>query len=404
MVWPKMMNKKGSASVFLVYIISAMVALAALFVYAAKIKAYTGICDGVLNLAQRSVLSEYDLTLYERYGLMAFEKNGMEAALEIDGYIDYSFKKDAPAKKTQVTFGDYSMGNVNTLKKQIIEYMELYAVKDLISAENNNKEREEWEDRILRNKGITETLPSKPFRESGEGFLDKIEQLKDQIKSADEILNNTTDTYLMDKYILTHFKHAAGGPLTETSFFDHEVEYILIGDFSNKKNRETVEKAVKLIRTAMNTAYLYTDEKRYAQTLAAAELMTPASAPATQAVIITTWAAAEAENDLKLLLKCKPVPFNKTDGSWATSLDNVLNNITDGCIDPGVSKGMFYDDYMMLLLHFQNEEVKLARIADLIQINMKAVQDRDFLMNTAYAGMITSTQIYGKEYSYETCY
>ena len=399
-----MINKKGTVSVFLVYIISAMVILAALFVYAAKIKTYTGICDGVLNLAQRSVLSEYDLTLYERYGLLAFETNGMEAAFKIDSYIDSSFPKDTPVKKTDITFGDYSMGNVNTLKKQIIEYMELYAVKNLIPEESNNQERESFEDRTLRNKGITETLPSNAFMESGDGFIEKIRQLKDQIKNADEILKNTSDTYLLDKYILSHFKCATGGPLKEKSFFEHETEYILMGNFSNKKNREQVETAVKVIRTAMNTAYLYTDEKRYAQTLAAAELMTPASAPATQAVIIATWATAEAENDMKLLLKGQPVPFTKTDASWATSLDNVLNNITDGCIDPGISKGMFYDDYMMVLLHFQDEDIKIARIADLIQINMKAVQDRDFLMSTAYGGMITSAQIYGKDYVYETCY
>ena len=66
----------------------------------------------------RSVLSEYDLTLYERYGLLAFEKSGMESALEIADYVDYTFKKDTPVKKVRVAFGDYSMANINTLKNQ----------------------------------------------------------------------------------------------------------------------------------------------------------------------------------------------------------------------------------------------------------------------------------------------
>jgi hypothetical protein len=154
----------------------------------------------------------------------------------------------------------------------------------------------------------------------------------------------------------------------------------------------------------MNTAYLYGDEKRYAQTLAAAELLTPASAPATQAVIITTWAAAEAENDVKLLLKGRPVPLNKSDASWATSLENVLNNINEGRIDPGNERGLYYSDYLRILLHFQNEDMKVARIADLVQINMKAVQDRNFLMKTCNEGLYLTTEISGKEYSYETCY
>ena len=125
MQFPEMKNKKGSVSVFLVFILAAMVGLAATFIYASKQKAYTGICDGALNLAMRSVLSEYDLTLYERYGLMAFEKSGMEAALELNDYVDYSFKGRAPLKKTQASFGDYSLAYFkNDTKFQSIDSSE----------------------------------------------------------------------------------------------------------------------------------------------------------------------------------------------------------------------------------------------------------------------------------------
>ena len=400
----QMKNKRGSVSVFLVFIITSVIGMTAVFIYAAKQNAQTGICDGVLNLAMRSVLSEYDLTLYERYGLMAFEKNGMAASLEINDYVDYSFKNNAPVKKMQVDFGNHSLGDINTLKEQILEYMKYSGLNNLIDEEKRDEEIEFCEDRTLRNLGVINNLPSEPFADGGAGFIEKIEQIKDKIKSVDNIFLQTSETYLIDTYIMNHFKYGTSTSETEQSFFRHEVEYILVGSYSNLKNREKVESAIKLIRTALNTAYLYSDEKRYAQTLAAAELMTPASAPATQAVIIATWAAAEAGNDVKLLLKGKPVPFMKTDDSWATSLDNVLNNINDGCIDPGNDKGIYYSDYMMILLHFQNEDVKLARIADLIQINMKTVQSRDFLLKTCNDGLYLTLQIYGKEYSYESCY
>lgn len=399
-----MMNKRGSVTVFLVFIIASVIGMTAAFIYAAKQTAYTGICDGVLNLAMRSILSEYDLTLYERYGLMAFEKSGMEASLEINDYVDYAFENASPIKKTQVDFGNYSMADINTLENQIMEYMKYEGLNELVDGEERNSELEQWEDRTLRNSAVINTLPSKPFADGGAGFIERIEQLKDQIKSVDNIFSETSGTYLLDTYIMNHFKYGTGTAVTEPSFFRHEVEYILVGSYSNIKNRDKVESALKLIRTALNTAYLYSDEKRYAQTLAAAELLTPASAPATQAVIITTWAAAEAGNDVKLLLKGKPVPFIKTDASWATSLDNVLNNIDDGCIDPGNDNGLHYSDYLMILLHFQNKDVKLARTADLIQINMKAVQDRNFLLKTCNEGLYLTTEIYGKGYSYETCY
>ena len=132
--------------------------------------------------------------------------------------------------------------------------------------------------------------------------------------------------------------------------------------------------------------------------------MTPASAPATQAVIISTWAAAESNNDVKLLLKGRPVPLIKTDSSWATSLENVLNNVSEGLIDTGTEKGLCYRDYMMIFLHFQNKDEKLARLSDLIQINMKAIQDRSFVMKTCNEGMFVTTEICGREHTYETCY
>ena len=404
MCFPGMKSKKGSVSVFLVFILAAMVGLTAAFIYASKQKAYTGICDGAINLAMRSVLSEFDLTLYERYGLMAFEKSGMEAALEVNDYVDYSFEGRAPVKKTQTTFGDYSLADVSNLKEQIREHMQSDGALHLLSDGNEDTERQEWKDRVLRNQGLIHSLPSGPFKDGGVGFMDRIEAFKDSIKSADSILSEVSGTYLVDRYILNHFKYATGGPLNEESFFQHEVEYILVGEYSNADNREKVEKALTVFRTALNTAFLYSDEKRCAQTLAAAEVLTPATAPATQAVIIATWAAAEAKNDVKLLIKGRPVPLMKTEKSWATSLDNVLNNISEGIIDTGTDKGLGYSDYMMIFLHFQNEEVKLARVADLIQINMKGTQDRGFLMKTCNEGMFVTTEIYGKVHTYETCY
>ena len=234
--------------------------------------------------------------------------------------------------------------------------------------------------------------------------MERIEALKDSVQSADSILSEASGTYLIDRYIMNHFRYATGIPMDDASFFQHEVEYILIGDYSNKDNRDKVEKTLKVFRTALNAAFLYSNEKKYAQTLAAAELLTPASAAATQAVIIGTWSAVEAENDIKLLLKGRPVPLIKTEASWATSLDNVLNNVSEGLIDTGTDKGLHYSEYMMIFLHFMNEDVTLARIADLIQINMKGTQDRSFLLKGCNEGMFVTTEIRGKAHTYETCY
>lgn len=399
-----MNNKRGSSSVFLMFILAAVIGVTAMFIYAAKQTAYTGIGDGALNLSMRSILSEFDLALKERYGLMAFEKNGMEAALEINDYVDYMFNDKNPVKEIEVTFGNYPLSNVNTLKKQIIEYMEMAVAEEMPGDESTDFERYDVTDRTLRNEAVIRNLPSNPFAEDGSGFLKRLEQWKDKLDSIEAVFDDTTQSYMLNLYIMKHFKYATGGPVKEESFFSHEVEYIIAGDKSNLKNRKTIEKGLKILRTAFNAAFIYADEMKRAQTLAAAELLTPEAAPATQAVLVTTWAAAEADNDVKLLLKGRPVPLMKDDASWATDLDNILDNITEDCIDTGNQKGLYYSDYMMIFLHFQDEEMKLARAADLIQINMKGTYNRDFLMKTAKGGFYLNSKIYGKDMEYETCY
>lgn len=399
-----MNNKKGSSSVFLVFVMTIMIGATGVFIYAARQSAYTGISDGALNMGMRSVLSEFDLELKDRYGLMAFEKSGMETAMEINDYVDYTFEKEKAVKKIHITFGDYQLSNVVTLKKQILDYMEPAIAAKVFTKEESDYERTDINDRILRNEAVIQNLPSRPFEKSGLDFLDKLEKWKDKLGSMEDIFHETGKAYVIDLYIMNHFKYATGGPVNEASFFDHEVEYIIAGDCSNRKNRETIEKGLKVLRTGLNAAYIYKDATKRAQTLAAAELLTPEAAPATQALIITAWAAAEADNDMKLMIKGRPVPLMKDDFSWATDLDSVLENITQDYIDTGNQKGLFYSDYMMIFLHFQDEDLKLARIADLIQINMKGTYDRNFLMKTAKGGLRLKAEVCGTERGYESCY
>lgn len=399
-----MNNRKGSTSVFLVFIMTAMIGATAVFIFAARQTAYTGISDGAINLSIRSILSEFDLTLKDRYGLMAFEKNGMEAALEINDYVDYTLEKEKAVSKIQVFYDKYPLSNVDTLKKQILDYMGIALAEEVFKESESDYERTEINDRTLRNEAVLHNLPSRPFEESDYGFLETLEKWKDKLESVEDIFDETAQSYIIDLYIMNHFKYATNDLDNENSFFNHEVEYIIVGNCSNKKNRETVENGLKVIRTGLNAVYIYKDEAKMNQTLVAAELLTPEAAPATQALIITAWATAEADNDVKLLLKGRPVPFMKDDASWATDLDKVLENITEDCIDTGNQKGLFYSDYMMIFLHFQDENLKLARVADLIQINMKGTYDRDFLMKTAKGGLYLKAEVCGKERGYESCY
>lgn len=402
------MNNKGSISVFLVFILTAMIALTAAFIYASRETAVRGFGDGVLNLALQSVLSEFDLSLKERYHLFALEKRNDEVRNDIEAYAEYAFSESNTASldETQVWMGKYSLADQDILRKQILDYMRFAAAKNLIQKkEEHHEEKQEHKDRTLRNRQIIRALPSIPWREYDPGFLEWVGQLPSGMGSLSEIFDMTKETYLIDRYIMMHFRNSTKGSFEYESFFDEEVEYILGGSYSNKENREKVQDGLEILRSVFNSVFLYTDPEKRAETLAAAEIMTPGpAAVVTQAVIIGTWSMAEAKNDTALLLRGKPVMLFKDQLSWATDLQAVLANRRKDCIDTGDKRGWYYEDYLMLFLHFQNEKIKLARVADLIQINMKGTINRNFLIQTENSGIHLKAEINHREYEYNAKY
>lgn len=402
-----MKNKKGSASVFLVFILTAMVALTAVFIYAAKRAAIISYGDGLLNLACRSVLSEFNLELKDRYGLFAFEKTGEEVETQIKEDMDYALRghQEADIRGISVSFGQFSLADPENVKQQILDYMKAAIAEELLNSGKRGERGEKKEDRTLRNRRIIDSLPSKPLKESSFGFAERIDEIKDQFENIGQIFDRSKETYLLDRYIMLKFKNALNDRVDEATFFENEAEYILQGDYSNKKNQAEVRRGIVLFRSSFNAAYLYLDEEKRAQTLAAAELMTPGpQAILTQAILIGTWAFVEAENDARLLENGKRVMLFKDKTSWATDLDSVLKNRDEGCIDTGSKNGLFYEDYLMIFLHFESESLKLARVMDLMQINMKGTFSKDFLLKNYNCGLRLKAKVGGGERGYDAKY
>lgn len=411
-----MNNKRGTTSIFLVFILTAMLALTAAFIYAAKRAAVFSYCDGVLTLAGKSILSEFNLELKNMYGLFAFESSGSSMKQDLAEYISYALSRnnDAEVDNIRVDTGNYSLGNTRILKEQILEHMKFAMAHNLFEQKGKKeltktgKTGKETKSRTLRNKKIIDTLPSAALTASQPEFSKWAGEIPSRLSGLQEIFRETSENYLVNRYITETFKHALHRPEDQSTFFEYEAEYILEGNCSDKKNREGVRKGIVLMRSGLNTVYLYLDSKKRSAALAAAELLTPGpAAVVTQAALIGTWALAEAENDAKLLLRGKPVPLFKNDASWATDLDTVLKSSmssTKGCIDTGCREGLMYQDYLMIFLHMQSETLKLARVMDLIQINMKGNCSLDFLLRWCSCGFQLKAEINGRERAYDFQY
>ena len=132
-------SKKGSVSVFLMTILASILLLVALFIHAASQAAGRSYTDAVLDLAGRSVLSEYDLQLQKRYGIFAFHTDESKAKEKVKYYADYSFHdnilKEAvrgraftdtlklDLESVHVNLKGYSITDIDLFEAQIMDYM-----------------------------------------------------------------------------------------------------------------------------------------------------------------------------------------------------------------------------------------------------------------------------------------
>ena len=66
--------------------------------------------------------------------------------------------------------------------------------------------------------------------------------------------------------------------------------------------------------------------------------------------------------------------------------------------------GLNYDEYLMIMIISLNENVRLLRIMDLVQINMKYRYYKDFNLMEYYTGTRFNLEVNGKDHEFEDAY
>ncbi len=408
-------NKKGSFAVFAAMAFSAVLILLLAVLKSSGDMAISSVVQGFGSLWGKSILSEYDIYLKERYGILAFYGNEVAVAEKLDMYMDYSFKDKEYLnyKKAQCTLEGYDLAETDNLKKQIEDII-LSGCKPA-EKESKTQEDEPSAQRYIRSPWILKSLPS-----CGKTEKTYISGLITKIKAgvgAKELLGNLA----VDKYIFTFFKDYMDSRDLSDTYFNCEIEYIISGKPSDKDAKRDTEKKIKNLRNMLNLYYLYTCPEKREGAMALASVITPGPPAAlTQAVIMETWAYAEAENDMKILYDKKTVPLLKNDSNWALSLENVFNTDAESIetldkdmnenggqtryVSPQVIRGENYAEYLGVILCGVPEETKLLRIMDLIQINMKYLYCGYFSMSDYYSGLKYSLIVNGREYEFEEDY
>lgn len=212
---------------------------------------------------------------------------------------------------------------------------------------------------------------------------------------------------LFHEYILE--KTGRYGAVKEGSLLQYQTEYILAGQESDVDNMRMVTERLLLVREAANMVYIAGSEEKMtmiqetADGIAAA-LLSPEISPLIQFVILAAWAGAESLRDVDTLLDGGSVPLIKSDSQWSLELDRVtgaggeepLREIleqeraqrqgqeqqqsrgqgqpaagTGGQPDGGETAGLYYQDYLRLLLLFQSKGVTAYRLMDIMEMDIR---------------------------------
>ncbi|MBQ6497056.1 MAG: hypothetical protein IJI74_07815 [Firmicutes bacterium] len=401
-------SKRGSSAVFLCIVLSTLIAVTLTMVYAARWKAVDSFADGVTDLGSASVLSEFDYYVQRDYGLLLLQGNDRQISRKLRNYLSYSLDvlDGVSVDRCTASGSRYNVINVDMIGDQIVTYVKTVGIADVVRQKTANDTDPDSADprpkHALRHGPTIVSLPSRQIPDKS--IIQKAEAAAESLKHPEAVFHGGTRKYMIDSYILSHF-NSDTTTAADDHFFRDEVEYLLCGKLADEENIKKTDLALKALRFPSNLAHIYEDPEKWSAVVTAAETITPGLlGTVTQAGIAAAWATAESFNDVKLLHAGYKVPLVKDATSWAIDLDGLLNKTTDNLFLPDVNKGKTYPDYLRILLFIQDDDIKTARILDLIQINMRRNYDADFLIQECSLGIAIQSVVNGNEHVFDKIY
>ena len=392
-------KRKGSVTVFVMIFFVTLVSMIFIFIDVSKKIAVNGSTDALASVWGNSILAEYDLNLQKRYNIFGFYGLPSDVNKKLDFYAKESFeeKKYIDYEGVSSSLYEYSLANADVMKKQIIKAGIIAATEKFIKPSKEIESAGELEPGTIRNQVILSNLPS-----SGSSKSISVSKITDMLKNADsfaDVMKKTGDELFEKQYIFAYFKEQSNSKDLVKTFFQNEIEYIICGKSSDAANARSIRNKIIAVREALNFVYLNKDPKKSAEAMAAAQLLTPGPAAiATQKALLAAWALAESINDYKLLVDLHKVPLMKSEATWAIDLDSVVANTSDKYVYTGVDQGQTYEDFLSLFTYAVDERVRLLRIMDLIQINMKYLYYRTFSLKEYSGGLRFLMKVNGVEH------
>ncbi len=429
-------NKEGSSLVMLAIIFTGFAVCIAGAIGVSRSLVVNSECEMFGRLWTKAILSEYDVHLLDDYSIMAYFGHDDEVTSKLDSYLNYSAggRLGVHIKGANAELTGFELGDPANFRRALRLGFAENAVSEIISGRGRTYrdldtgegfDEEGW---VIRNPVVIDTLPSHGTggSVSGDELTEKARSAGDENGLAGLLSGAGAEVLLLEKCFDNH--------VTKSDDKDHllvnEWEYVIRGSTDDEDNYRTVRRILFAARNALNLISLYRDPSKVEVIVSIAETITPGPLGlVTQAVIAEAWAALETEEDLEDLYHDRRVPVLKTPGQWKTDLGSVLGSESvkekldeetrelldekrDEVLDLSgnistvtrFSEGLNYDEYLLIMITALRDDVRLLRIMDLIQINMKYRYYADFNMMEYFTGVRFTIEADRKTHEFEDAY
>ena len=179
-------------------------------------------------------------------------------------------------------------------------------------------------------------------------------------------------------WYLLYLKHNFGNFIhpKENKKLDYEMEYILCGNKSDKKNLEEVCGKIMEIRELLNRAYLETDGEKQGiaitiATILAAVLVNPELIEPFKEAILGAWSYIESLQELKVLLKGGRVPIIKTADTWITDVQFPVRSFEKDVEAEDSGTGLSYEDFLTQFVLMLSEKRQNYRMMSMMELNIR---------------------------------
>lgn len=217
----------------------------------------------------------------------------------------------------------------------------------------------------------------------------------------------SADSLFFQGYILD--KYGSYVNQLDKSRLKYQIEYILAGKENDTDNLKWVVNRLLLIRETANVVYLFSNEAKMAEAEAlaltlSAVIQLPELAELVKVAILFAWAYAESVYDVKQLLAGNRVPLIKTDETWHFGLEGMLSyeeGLEDSTEQNFITEGISYEDYLMILLTCMDEETKVFRAMDLIEMDIRKTAGNENFRMDGCVDYIEATGSISSQFGYD---